>query len=829
MNQCVANIKGIDPNITDREAAELLRELNKRARDIQRRNAGLSATDAMEAAGAEFKRNAEMVATAKKRNEYLGRLRRLQAVDTIRTKFAGDYERGLKSLLVGTQGGEGASRLSAGLEVDALQKWYAGGLIADLSRVDGGQKIVAKGLLGREVANVLFALNKPGAKLDGMDPRAIALGKAIHKWQEVARTYANKAGAWIGKLDGYIVTQTHDMMRVANDKDGWMAMMRERADLDRMMAETDADSVDDLLNSLYNGLSTGVHLKKMPGNGAPPSKGLRGMARGLSQDRVIHFKSADDWFEYNEKFGTGSIYDSAFNGLHNTARATGLMRVLGPNHEATYDGIVQDLVAELQRRGDPKSATLVNEAKRMKEWYLAQVDGSLNIPANNMVTKFLQGARVVQTMSSLGASLFASVGDTGVMAVGAKYNGANALSIIGNGLKNFVRLAKTQDELDALADMGLAMETLATTMISDRYGIDGDVTGMLARWQQLFFTANFQNRWTDAQRSAIAMGLSSNLARRAGTEFAALPKLFQTTLGQYGIDAGMWNLLRKGTLREVEGQKLLTPSAIEGIPDEGLARYLADAGQPAKPGDVKALRFEMERKFRNYLVDQNGYMLLTPDAATMGAMKAGTRADTLVGQLVRTVMQFKSFSVAFSQRVLTREYKQNGLMGVANMLVLTTMAGYAAMTLKDAAKGKKARDPMDGGTWLAAMTQGGGLGIYGDLLSSQVFDRKQEAGVALLGPTASDVLGQQGLLGLAGRAASGEDPSAAGVRFVQSNTPFLNLFYTKPILDYLVFYNLQEAVNPGSLQRMEREMKDRTGQEMYYPPSQYRVQPEMMQ
>ena len=54
----------------------------------------------------------------------------------------------------------------------------------------------------------------------------------------------------------------------------------------------------------------------------------------------------------------------------------------------------------------------------------------------------------------------------------------------------------------------------------------------------------------------------------------------------------------------------------------------------------------------------------------------------------------------------------------------------------------------------------------------------------------------------------------------QGNTPFVNLFYTKPALDYLVFYQLQEMVNPGYLRRMERNVKRDQGQEFFLPPSQ---------
>ena len=121
---------------------------------------------------------------------------------------------------------------------------------------------------------------------------------------------------------------------------------------------------------------------------------------------------------------------------------------------------------------------------------------------------------------------------------------------------------------------------------------------------------------------------------------------------------------------------------------------------------------------------------------------------------------------------------------------------------------------------MAAIQQGGGAGLYSDLLFSQIVDRRfGDAGLQLFGPTVSDLFGSQGVAGIAARAVEGKDPSAAAVRFVQGNTPFMNLFYVKPVLDYLVFWHAQEAMNPGSLRRMEAEMEKRSGQQFLISPA----------
>lgn len=793
--------------LTEKEIRELQSELRRRAREIAASDPSIGLNDAVTAAGKEFAENAERAALVKKRNEYLQVKRFTEAYGLITTHYADRPSEGLKALLVGVQSGRVLSRDSAGANIDLLERTYFSGLIHDISRVEGGMAIIDSGTLDKDISNALWRLSSDEA-LDGIDPRAIGIAKAIAKWQEVARTEANMAGAWTGKLRGYITTQTHDPRTISGDPEGWKAMMRDHADIARMMRETGAESEDALLDGLYEALSTGIHLKSSGKDGRTFGAGLKGMARRLSQERVIHFKSADDWFAYNEKFGGGNLRETVFGHLKNQARATGLMRVLGPSHEATYDNLVSRITAQL--KGSAK-AKFADDAKTFKTRYLAEVDGSLDVPGNAPLAYYAAAVRAWQNMASLGGSVLASVGDLGVMLTGARHLGENGFSMVGKGIGNMFTGVSQVEKLELYADLGLALESMIGKMINSRFSIDDGVPGAVGQMQKAFFTANLQNRWTDSMRASIAEFMASSMARRVDTKFNDLPEMLQSTMRQYGIDSAEWNLLRRGTMMEMDGVKMLTPSQIRNVPDERIAAYLEAKGQKATRTAIDRAKFEIERRTRNFFVDQNGYMMLTPDSATRGVMKQGTQRGTGMGEAIRFIMQFKSFAIAFSQRVVARQFKQGGVAGVSSMIAWSVLAGYAAMTLKDLSRGKKPRDPFDPKTALAAFQQGGGAGIYSDLLFSQILDRRgQDAAFQLLGPTASDA---NELIKLAARVKDGNDPTAAGVRFVQNNTPFINLFYTRLAMDYFVLWNMQEALNPGSIYRMEREMEERTGQQ----------------
>jgi hypothetical protein len=139
------------------------------------------------------------------------------------------------------------------------------------------------------------------------------------------------------------------------------------------------------------------------------------------------------------------------------------------------------------------------------------------------------------------------------------------------------------------------------------------------------------------------------------------------------------------------------------------------------------------------------------------------------------------------------------------------------MASKDVAKGREPRPADDPKTWLAAMVQGGGLGIFGDYLFGEANRFGNTALESAAGPTLGTVAD---LANLWSRAKEGDDTAASALRLAQNNTPFLNLFYTRIALDHLFLYSVQEAMSPGSLRRTEERIRQQNDQEFLVRPSQ---------
>jgi hypothetical protein len=745
----------------------------------------------------------EKAALVEKRNAVLNAGRRVDLAAYLKGVWADNPDKGLQSILTGSQRARRGARRSVALEQQVLENTYLGGMIADLDR---GKltEVFASGTLDQDVARALWRLDDPLPTFKDLQPEAVDVARVLRKYQELARSDANEAGAWIGREKGYIVRQSHDMYKVRNEGfEAWRASITPKLDELRMLEENPGSTLDEILAGAYQGIADGLHLKSTSSPGLAGFKGPANLAKKVSQERVLHFKSADDWFAYNQEFGTGNLREAAYSGLRRSAHATGLMRRLGTNPESMLDTLQRDILdatADPGKRRDLAEAMKASIGRRLPE-----VDGSINIPVSQMGARVYANLRAIESMAKLGGAFISSFSDIATHASETSFQGRGYLTGITDSLRSLAGRPEGERK-QILNAIGVFSDSVRADLT--RAGsFDDSISALASRAQARFFKLNLLSWWTDAQRSGAVLSLSNFLAHDTDKTISQLHPDLQRLFKQYGIDAGMWDKIRAGAQSAADGRVYLTP---DGIKDRGAADAL-----------------------RGFLLDRAHTAVVEPDAETRAIMRRGSRPGTWAGELLRFVGQFKSFGVAFSQRVLGREIYGRGhesmgsalkdtavLGGIAKLMLTTTALGYASMTTKDLLRGKNPRDPRSASTWQAALLQGGGLAIYGDFLLGQ----RSRTGGGLLGAVAGPVIGAVDTIDtLRSKAMSGDATAADLLRLGLANTPFVNLFYTRQALDYLFLNELQEQLNPGYLRRLEQRVKRENDQTFWLPPSAQRI------
>ena len=232
---------------------------------------------------------------------------------------------------------------------------------------------------------------------------------------------------------------------------------------------------------------------------------------------------------------------------------------------------------------------------------------------------------------------------------------------------------------------------------------------------------------------------------------------------------------------------------------------------------------------------ESEFAVVTPGWRERALFYGGLQRGTVHGEIVRSVLQFKSFPWAFFQRGMDAVANMDGAGSKAAMtaylLVSTTLAGAMVMQTKEVLSGKDPRKMFDEDWykfWGSAFIAGGALGFYGDFIYAANQTRYGSGPVeALAGPTVGPLLELAVVqpLGAARTMLEGKSGEDA-LRRLASQTaldlkgfiPGANAWYAKAALDHLVFQQVLEALQPGYLTSMRRRAAREFGASWWWEP-----------
>lgn len=816
---CIAAILKAAPHLSRDEAAAIDDAVAQFKRQRQARSDIGSATeDAIRFA----REQGDMVRAAALQEK------RATAINILVEKEAWDFvsadtasARRLEAWITGSVRGFKGAAFSIDAIGKALQSRFMGFLHSELQ---------GSGLLGlfrnadpkfeRDFANELARLTDQTKGRETGNKTARELADVVHGVQERLRLAQNEAGAWIGELPGYITRQGHDHLRIRG-KGTEADFGRWRDTILPLLDEKTFEGVGDrerFLHGVWTNLSTGDHLKpESVGSVKDPAfKGPANLARRLSAERILHFRDADAWMDYNAIYGLGSLKDSVLHGIHRGTQNIAILKKLGTNPEVMFDRLRDRLVLKAKEAGRVKEVDRLKSAALSNRF--AQVSGATNIAENPTSAAFFAGVRAMEDMTSLGGVVLSSMSDPAMAAATLMRNGVNPLEAYTGEMAGFLQSGGDAAR-KAVEREGHGIDALLGD-VHMRYDARDAVRGTMAKAHNFFFKLTGLPWETRSLKRGVATVLTTHMADNARLAWGELAADLRTNLLRYGIDEADWAKLRA------------VDTKIEGGPAMLLSERVADP--------------DLSLKLSTFYSDQVRESLNEPGATVTSMLNQGSRPGTVIGEALRFATKYKSFAAQFAygqvgRSLLGRAGAEDSLLSVirsgnfdvpavVHLMVATTVLGYASMTAKDYAKGLTPRDPLNYKTWLAAMQQGGGLGIYGDFLFGEY--NRFGGGVVetLAGPAVGQVSQLARTWGVIRDGFSPEDARAeesrdrslrlAGLNTIKQFTPFANLFYTRMAIDYLFLYQLTEMAAPGYLHRMERRIEKERHQQFIFPPSQ---------
>ncbi|NWG46265.1 MAG: hypothetical protein HXY25_06925 [Alphaproteobacteria bacterium] len=851
LNDCIATIRAASDNaLSDQQIEELMMELDRRRQARRAQNAALSDEELLSQVAEELTSEVAMATHIERRNRALNIIVEKRADEVIRA--APDAKRGVKALLSGAVRPFTGARDSVDSRAGALVSQYLGRAIAELKR-EGLLDIVQKPTreFQLDVARELRALSEARSQVT-KSAQARRVAEIWRSVTEEARLRANRAGAWIGTRTDRIASQSHDpgrLLPVGKTVDEAFAEWREEI-LPRLDAAESFRGKDQegFLRAAFDEITRNEHMAVASRADADTNEavgrdlhdiafsGPANLAKKLSRHRQFVFKSADDWFAYNERYGRRSLFETMVADIERLSRATALMEKLGPNPRAMYEKLKRKYALD---DGFDKT--------------MDQLDGTAWMTQYPRAADISAAIVAVENMSKLGESVVTAFSDLSMMASELSYQGEPLHMALWNSLgAPFFRLTSTE-QVQELADLLVPGVSDFTAHLGGRFGSGESITGRVAAAQRVFFKINLFQPWTDAIQRSMAVMMARRMGQETAKAFSALSDEYRRVLDMYGIGEREWSVLASARTRLDDGREYITPDSIRALDDTAMAPLtgeriaairaeIADARNKAQANAqskdplvsdqaqerLRTLSAEEERRInavRRKAADalENAYRTMINDRINIGVPHPGAHERAILmqrldrgsaaGIALRLFMQFKSFPLTMSTKVLARERfghedVVSASLGIARLIAGTTVMGLLSMAAKSILAGRDPRNPFGedaAAVWVKAALQGGALSIYGDVLLNDLNEYNRTILGALAGPAYGDV---ENLIKLAQGVATTGQISPQNVRDIKNMLPYQNWFMTKAAMDYLVVQNIQEMLDPGYVERYNRRLRD---------------------
>jgi len=672
---------------------------------------------------------------------------------------------------------------------------------------------------------------------DTGDKAAKELAGAWTEGAEFQRKRFNRAGGAIPKHQNWGMPQTHNTLKVRETTmSEWIDFVRPKIDTEKLIDYTTGfrssdKNVDLILKEVYENITT-----KGFGSFEPSlTAGKQKAANRRAEHRFLPFKDSEAWLQYHDSFGDGDPFSVMMSHIDGMSRDIAMVETFGPNpvamleflKDSSMQSAVQKDASKLKRKGvlafknwEDYTRSVNNQADNMVDAFT----GKLNHPVNERVANGFAGFRSLHAAAVLGSAVISALTDVNYQRIAARTAGLPQARVMQETLANILTLDPVSRGTMATR-LGLIAEQWGTVGSAQMRYV-GEVEGpeVARRVSDAVLRASGLSPWTQANRWGFGQAFLGDLADNISKEFGGLHPNMQTMMNKYGITKAEWDIIRKTDLYDASVD-------IDGWSGPGTL-YVKPENITKRTDLAPELADQVTNKLLRMVQSETEFAVPTVSLKGRVQIVGNTRPGTFQGEAMRSVAMYKTFALTIMNTHINRVLSQPGAMAkgkaAADLAISTTLMGAMALQLKEVVKGKDPR-PMDGEDsikfWTASLVQGGGLGLFGDFLFSDL--NRFGGGLAqqLAGPVAQfgDDVVRRAFLGNIFEFAAGDDTNFGRemVRLMRRYTPGGSIWYARLGYERLILDQLQLWADPKArqnLRQQQRRFRRSTGQRFWWKP-----------
>lgn len=673
-----------------------------------------------------------------------------------------------------------------------------------------------------DIIRVMF-----GGKSDNAD--IVAMAKDVSFSLEEARLAFNRAGGNVKKLDNWGFMTSHDQKKVALTKqDEWVDDVLAKLDRNQYVRDDGLLMVDaelrKLLNDVYKTIATNGANKVLDGRkDLSPVGGRSKMANRHQEARALHFKDGDAWLDYQSKYGTYNetgFHELLKNHIHRMSTEIAMMQNFGSNPRLSFESILEEASTKL--KADPvngiKHGDIDKQSKRALSMYNT-LDANTRA-VDSTLGNIMGGLRSLMVASKLGGTTITTIGDH---ASTKKIANMHGLSYTKSILPEYIKQLSQGNFRDEALSFGLGINEMVGA--TSRFG-DADVISSAtaagrfnARMQQLAATTmkiSGLNAVTAGMKRAfnlVHMNKIAELTRKA--EWKDLGADDLKILKGNGIKEKDWNLWRElSPSTRDDGTLVLTQNDFFDAPDEVIKKYLPKDRKDS-PTAITDYRYKAAMKYQTHIFNEESVAVIEAGVRERSVINLGD-AGTIQGELGRTLFQFKGFPLAYMFRIGHRAFAQGDIKSrttfLVSLLAYQTLAGALIVQLQNLVNGRNPEPVFTPDFFTKSVLKGGGLSFMGDLMSALSDPTGRSFGDFVAGPLFSEG-GKLGMLltGMGNNIIEGKESTRMMevANTLKANLPFQNIWYSKLIIDRMLYSKMQDMIDPDYLPKLQQRMEDR--------------------
>ncbi|SSV06531.1 phage-like protein [Acinetobacter baumannii] len=697
---------------------------------------------------------------------------------------------------------------------------YRGELVDFYTNIKGGLGIFTDQELVQKIVRERFGENTGDALAKKISDK---MGDVF----ETMRDRFNRNGGDIGKLDNWGLPQTHNLEKIAKaGKEAWVTKAESLIDTRQYVHENgdyySQQEIRSLLEYTYDTLSSDGANKIEVGRQATGG-GTSKVTNRHGESRVLHFKDAESWLEYQSEFGGMQFVDLVEAHINGLSKDIAMVENLGSNPKTALKILMDAAAKKDWEKGIEENQT--KSSRKRAQVMFDEFSGG-NSPQSQVLANLGLAYRSMNVASMLGGTTIASLADQATIAKNASVHDLSYRKAFGELIGQLNPANKADREL--AHSLGLATEEMLGSIarwsddgLTSTYGKSEKLARISSGVATQVMRVSFLNALTSASKVGFTKLLMEKYGRLSRSKaWNDLDAQDRELLSNTGLDERAWQVFQLADpVVDRKGNQLMSARSIYEIPDEKLTAF----------GDPKQVKDQVASQLQAHLLDEQGMAVIEAGLRERTWMTVGAKG-TITGEVFKGLMQFKSFSASFLMRQGSRTMAQEGLKGKAAyaipLVVSMTLLGGLVVQLREILNGNDpqtiydSNDPKKATSFfMRSVVAGGGVPVLGDILVAGTDTSGRDANSFVSGPLGSDFTALLGLtVGNLTQYNEGKDTNFGNeaFKFVKGKIPAQNLWYTKAAINRMFFDEIQDTIAPGYREKALRKAERQQDRERFW-------------